>query len=107
MTGRQGDVGFVRCDIPAGAKPIKLRPFALGEKTGHSHRICFADEAKAEMYELLERTFLKVSDEGAISIQHEDHDPNGTTSVLPAGWQGEVIIAKEYDEENDFRRVED
>ena len=107
LTARQGDVGFVKGRIPKGAKKIPLRPFALGEKTGHSHRICLADEAKAEMFEIDGRTFLRVSEDGAISIQHEDHDPQGKISVLPAGWEGEIVIAREYDEDQDFRRVMD
>jgi|SRR5215472_3660387 len=107
LTARQGDVGFIAGKIPAGAKRIPLRPFAFGEKTGHSHRICMADEANAEMFEIDGRTFLRVSEEGGISIQHEDHDPEGTISVLPAGWEGEVMIAREYDEERDFRSVVD
>lgn len=106
LEGRQGDVGFVRCAIPDGAKAVKLRPFALGEVTGHSHRVCDVDCDKVEMFEIDNRTFIRVSEDG-ISIQHEDHDPAGAISKLPAGWEGEVIIAREYDEEQDFRRVVD
>lgn len=111
LTARQGDVGFIRSKIPAGAAPIKTRPFALGEVTGHSHRVCVADEEGIEMFEMPSdrgvRTFLRVTKEGGISIQHEDHDPTGQTSHLPCGWEGEVRIAVEYDEETDFRQVMD
>ncbi len=100
LTGRQGDVYFVADKIPEGATPIKTRPFALGEVTGHSHQVCVEDIAKVQMFEMPSengvRTFMRVSAEGGVSIQHEDHDPIGTVSKLPAGWEGEVTIAKEY-----------
>jgi hypothetical protein len=49
------------------------------------------------------RTFIRVTAEGDISVVHEEHG----TVTLPAGWEGEVVIAREYDEEEDFRRVID
>lgn len=107
LTGRQGDVNFVACQIPKQAKRVPMRPFALGEVTGHSHRVVEADLEKCEMYEMEGRTFLKVSAEGGVSIQHEDHDPTAEISKLPAGWAGEVIIAQEYNEEEGWRRVVD
>lgn len=96
LYGRQGDVGFIACAIPQGAQPVKLRPFALGESTGHAHKVAFADEAGVEMYELDGATFLRVTKDGNVSIVHEDHDPTGATCLLPAGWEGEVVIASEY-----------
>ncbi len=107
LSGRQGDVGFVACKIPKEARRIETRPFALGEVTGHSHRVAVEDLDGIEMYEFENATFLRVTKDGAISILHEDHDPQGKTSVLPAGWEGEVRIAREYDEEADFRSVVD
>lgn len=106
LFARQGDVGFVACKIPKDPARIKVRPFALGEVTGHSHRVMVEDEAGIEMYELEGATFLRVTKDGAVSIVHEDHDPKGTTSLLPAGWEGEIRIAREYDEEQE-RRVMD
>ena len=101
LYGRQGDVGFVQCAIPTDAKRIKIRPFALGEVTGHSHRIIEADHEGAEMFEVAGEngevlTFLRVTKEGGISIQHEDHDPTAAISKLPQGWEGAVRIAGEY-----------
>jgi len=104
---RQGDVGFIQCGIPIEATPIPVRPFAIGEATGHSHRVAVEDEAGVEMFELQGRTFLRVTKEGSISILHEDHDPRGRTSKLPTGWEGEVVIAREYDYRGFFRRVGD
>lgn len=101
---RQGDVGFIRCAIPKTAKRIKTRPFALGEVTGHSHRVLRDD--LIEMYEDDDGTvYVKVI--GDDPVLHEDHDPKGKTSVLPAGWEGKIAIAGEYDEEKDFRPVLD
>lgn len=96
LYGRQGDVGFVSCAIPPEAQAIKLRAFALGEATGHAHKVAVADETGVEMYELDGATFLRVTKDGNVSIVHEDHDPTGATCLLPAGWEGEVVIAAEY-----------
>jgi hypothetical protein len=100
---RQGDVGFIRSAIPVGAQEIKLRPLALGEVTGHSHQVALADRDGVQMYEMDGATFLRVTAEGGISIVHEEHGP----VKLPARWEGEVRIAVEYDEEEDFRQVID
>jgi hypothetical protein len=103
LTGRQGDVYFVADKIPVTAKRVPLRPFALGEVTGHSHRVCVADEAGVEMFEVEDdagkTVWMRVTKDGAVSLVHEDHDPSGTVSVLPSGWEGEVVIAREYQPE--------
>lgn len=106
LTFRQGDVGFVSSAIPANARRIKTRPFALGEVTGHSHRVAVADEPFVEMYEG-ENGEIYVRALKDVPVLHEDHDPTGATSILPAGFEGEVRIALEYDEEQDFRQVAD
>lgn len=103
LSFRQGDVGLIESRIPKAAKRVPLKPLALGEVTGHSHQVAIADRAGAEMYELEGATFLRVTAEGSISIVHEEHG----TVTLPAGWEGEVRIAREYDEEEDFRSVAD
>lgn len=108
LFGRQGDVNFITRYIPVGAKRITTRPFALGEHTGHSHRVVAEDECFVEMYELDGKTYVRVSGEcDGVRIRHEDHDPTAAVSILPAGWEGEVVIAEEYDEEEGFRRVMD
>ena len=107
LTGRQGDVAFIKCRIPKDAKRVPLRPFAYGETTGHSHRVCVADEEGVEMYECEAGVFLRVTKDGVVSLVHEDHDPVGTISVLPKGWEGEVRIKREYDEEEEWRRITD
>lgn len=104
---RQGDVGFVRRSIPQNAKRIKTRPFALGEVTGHSHRVAPGCEDLVEMYEGDDGEIYVRCLSADVPVTHEDHDPAGTTSILPKGWEGEVVIAREYDEERDFRRVLD
>lgn len=105
LYARQGDVGFVQTDIPKGAKRIPVRPFALGEVTGHSHRVAVEDEPFVEMYEKDGEIYVRALQEAprAVRVLHEDHDPIGKTSLLPPGWEGQVVVAKEYDEEADFR----
>ena len=104
LTFRQGDVGFVRRRIPKGAKRIPFRPFALGEATGHSHRVMEEDVPLCEMYEKDGEIFVRAL--GELHVRHEDHDPEAATSILPKGWEGEIRIAREYDEEGDFRVVD-
>ena len=108
LFGRQGDVNFITRRIPLQAKRIPVRPFALGEVTGHSHCVVAEDAINLEMYELDGQTYVRVSgDCDGVRIRHEDHDPAAKVSVLPAAWEGEVVIAEEYDEEEGFRRVID
>ena len=66
------------------------------------------------MYELGGEVFVRALREPMerdgkefVSIVHEDHDPAGLISRLPIGWEGEVRIKREYDEEVDFRQVSD
>ena len=76
--------------IPKDAKRIPLRPLALGEIHGHSHKLVMDPESSvaleeaAEMYELTDekgvQTFLRVTAEG-VSLQHEEH----RTHLLPPG----------------------
>lgn len=105
LTARQGDVGFVKTKIPQDAKRIKTRPFALGEVTGHSHRVIDEVADLVEMYEKDGLTWVRALSD--IPIQHEDHDPKAERSILPKGWEGEVRIAREYDEEGDFHNIDD
>lgn len=101
MSFRQGDVGFVGSKIPKDAKRIPFRAFALGEVTGHSHRVIEEDIPLCEMYEKDGVVYVRAL--GDLHVQHDDHDPTATISVLPKGWEGQITIAKEYDEEGDFR----
>ena len=103
---RQGDVGFVRGAIPASAKRIPFRPFALGEVTGHSHCVIAEAQDLCEMYEGEDgRVYVRALAD--LPVKHEDHDPNAETSIITKGWEGEIVVAREYDEEEDFRRVLD
>lgn len=97
---RQGDVGFVSKKVPKDAKRIPFRPFALGEVTGHSHCVVDEDMPLCEMYEQAGVIYVRAL--GDLHVRHEDHDPTGAISVLPKGFEGEIVIAKEYDEEGDF-----
>ena len=106
LSFRQGDVGFVEGSIPKTAKRIPLRPLAYGERTGHSHAVVADAADLVEMYEDEDGT-VWIKALGDLPIRHEDHDPTASVSIVPAGWQGEIRICGEYDEEVDFRQVED
>lgn len=99
---RHGDVGLVKAAIPAEAKSTNKKTLAYGEKTGHHHSVAEADIEGAEIFEAGDQMFLRVTAEGGISITHQEHGP---IQVAPGDY--EVRIAREYDEEEDWRRVAD
>ena len=70
--------------IPTNAKRITLRPLALGEATGHHHSLYAAPgvvlDDVAEMYELGDDVYLRVTGEG-VSLQHQEHK----THAVPVG----------------------
>lgn len=79
-------------NIPKEAKQIPLRPFALGEATGHHHSAALADGVDQEiddlvrMYEMPsvdgspKRTFVSVLGDGVL-LTHQEHK----THALPKG----------------------
>ncbi len=68
--------------IPAGAKKIRLRPLALGEKTGHHHSlVCdeMALEDAVEMYEKDGQTFVRVKTDG-VRLEHQEQSRTGVAA---------------------------
>lgn len=91
--------------IPQNAKRIKLRPLALGEVTGHNHRLVsdggIAVEDACELYEHEEgdskKHFLRVTAEG-ISLIHATENSTATADHHPhvvAPGEYEVVIQEE------------
>jgi hypothetical protein len=75
---RQGDVLLKRITIPADAKRVKLRPIALGERTGHHHSLMSNVETPVEdlveMYEKGGQTYVRVLGEPeSVSLVHQQH----------------------------------
>lgn len=97
---RQGDVLFVAIDqLPAGEQKSRASGHILeGEVTGHVHRVAELDHA--EVLEVGDGLFLRVSDAG-VSIVHEEHK----SLTLPAG-NYEVRRQREYSPE-EIRNVAD
>lgn len=100
---RQGDVLVVpTTTIPADATPVARDQgrviLAYGEVTGHAHALT---EPDAQLWETPDgRRYLKV--EAEAKLHHEEH------STLPiAPGVHEVIIQREYDDANEWRRVVD
>lgn len=84
---RQGDVMLWPAEIPAEAKRIKLRPIALGERTGHHHSLALVDleeetkiEDAVEMYEHDGKIYVRIIAEG-VALTHQQHKSHAT----PAG----------------------
>jgi hypothetical protein len=77
---RQGDVMLVPSRVPEGAKQIRNRPIALGERTGHHHSLmtsgATAVEDAIEMFEVETsegvKTYVRITDEG-VSLVHQQH----------------------------------
>ncbi len=89
---RQGDVLLKPATIPADAKRVKLRPIALGERTGHHHSLMSNVEAPiedlVEMYEKDGQTFVRVLGEPeSVSLVHQQHKahsmPTGDFVYVP------------------------
>ena len=98
---RQGDVYFVPVKIPAGAAHRKDHDgiLARGEATGHHHAVARVEEA--EVYEIDNRTFLRVGPNG-VSITHQEH----SELLLPQG-DYEVRIQTEEGPDEVLRNVAD
>lgn len=100
---RQGDV-LLRpvTEMPAGAKPVRRVGgrviLAEGEVTGHHHAI---RDAGVALLEQGERRFLRVPETGA-QLKHEEHSK---LDVAPGLY--EVVIQREYDDAEEWRRVAD
>jgi hypothetical protein len=101
MKFRQGDVLFCKVKaLPEGnQKKRESGVVALGEATGHSHRVCI--EQGAEVLEIGEGLFVRVSAEGGVSIEHQEHG----AIQLPTG-DYSVSIQREYAPE-EIRNVAD
>lgn len=99
MLVRQGDVMFIPINrLPDG--PQKKRDngtAAYGEVTGHSHRL--SDLDAAEVLEIGDGLFVRVSESGGVSIPgatfiHEEHLP---VTLEPGDY--EIRIQREYQPE--------
>jgi hypothetical protein len=85
--------------IPKNAKRIPLRPLALGEVTGHQHRLvstgaCAVEDA-CELYEhqgdgITTQHFLRVTEDGIALIHATEH------STETADHQPHVVAPGEY-----------
>lgn len=98
---RQGDVLLVpvteipeAIPVPRDAGRVVL---AYGEVTGHAHAIT---EPGVALLEAGERRYLRA--DAAAELLHEEH---ATLSVAPGLY--EVIIQREYDDSQEWRRVAD
>ena len=99
---RQGDVVITRIEaLPSGKSEVRKNGcLAYGEVTGHAHRV--ADLQQAEVLEMPEGLFLRVSENG-VSITHEEH---GAVAVPPGVYS--VGIKTEFDYfEKSIRQVQD
>jgi len=84
---RQGDLLFVLENIPCEATVQKDGVLALGEVTGHRHRI--SDSAKAVMFMAGAVAYVRAMHDA--DIVHEEHK---TITLPPGEWK--VIRQREY-----------
>jgi hypothetical protein len=86
---RQGDILFVRVDkLPQDLKKAKDQTVALGEVTGHSHRIAEAAGVAVLENEAGDK-FVTVADKA--DVVHQEHGP---IALGPGDWQ--AIRQQEY-----------
>lgn len=91
---RQGDV-MIHAIAAAPAGDRKKRQdgaLAYGEVTGHKHAV--ADLTRAEVLECGDGLFMSVTDDGGVSIVHEEH---GTVEVPRGDYR--ITIQREYSPE--------
>jgi hypothetical protein len=75
---RQGDVMLVPAKVPVDATKIKLRPIALGERTGHHHSLMTCTETPVEelveMYEKDGNTYIRaIGEPSDVALVHQQH----------------------------------
>lgn len=103
---RQGDVMLKPATIPTDAKRVKLRPIALGERTGHHHSLMSNVETPVEnlveMYEKDGQTFVRILGEPeSVSLVHQQHKAH---TIAPAEY---VYVPQVENSDWGTRRVED
>ena len=101
---RQGDVLLVPVDrkVPAGLQPHAQAILALGESTGHAHRIVgtVLDWSEGES------RFVRVIGIAPGELVHEDHDPVPAAVVVPEQTY-RVVPQQEWDLSGQWRKVVD
>ena len=87
----QGDIGLLgRVKLPKDAKPIKPRPLAIGEQTGHNHEIL----GPHTMYEVADGTVWVVAEPGA-QLAHPDHGVVTETGIAPVEIEGVYEVRRQ------------
>ena len=72
---RQGDVLLFKVGaLPKGAKPVKVKGdviLALGEVTGHAHRIVQGEKPSARIFDFGAERYLEIVER--VALTHEEH----------------------------------
>lgn len=102
---RQGDVFLLPTKLPLGATKSDITDgkvvLALGEATGHHHRIEVLDRPDVEAYEKDGKTYLRITGDAPADLLHEEH---GKIPVRPGEY--EIRIKRVY-HRKEIRRVID
>ena len=99
---RNGDVVVEVTTLPTKVKKVPARPLALGEVTGHSHRVQVADPQHLNFYEDTEgRLYFKLETEG--KLVHEEHK---TITLQPGVYRSHIKREYSYFDET-LRQVQD
>lgn len=100
---RQGDVLLVPIEVepPADITPSAQCILALGEVTGHAHRLT----GTVLEWSIGDQRYVRVvGDVGSLS--HEDHDPTPAAVVTP-GQTYRIVHQREWDLQGQWRQVVD
>lgn len=86
IKGHQGDVQFAQISkLPEGAKPISMKPLALGEHSGHMHVLTGKN---VQLFEHDGKIFAAVGSDGA-NLQHI-HE----SKLSARAWHSTQVIEK-------------
>lgn len=99
---RQGDVYLLATSKPSKAKDATPKGdiiLALGEVTGHAHRIASAPD-RVRLWEAEGQRYVEVKK--PVTLTHEEHGP----ITLDPGWY-EARIQRVYEPGGEIRRVAD
>lgn len=102
---RQGDVLLVPVDQapPQGLSPLREAILALGEMTGHAHRLA---GTVLDWTEEDGRRYVRVLGDRPGELSHEDHDPMPAAVVAPEQTYC-VVAQREWNLSEQWRKVQD
>lgn len=97
---RQGDIRVKKINsLPSGAIKSKTKTLAYGEISGHHHTLVPIENAKVQVYKVLDKLFFEVKN-GKATLMHTDQKRLEQSNV----WKDIRSINVRIDKGQDFHR---